>query len=1068
MSDRQRNGFVLLIVVGLLIGSLIVIAGVPGAVKSKKTVLGLDLKGGVELVYQGLPSAQTPKVTPDALQRAVDIMRNRVDQLGVAEPEIQTSGDNQITVGLPNVSDTSRAESEVGTTAQLAFYDWEENVLTPNGKTVASQLQTQDPTATTISQGSGTNGSPGQPGAGSMNLYDAVTLASKQPYNASDSNSRITNEYYMFGAPGSAACEAAAKANNTVPTAGQHCLLNGPDDSREALLSGLPAGVTASDGQILVVPRGTVVLQAIPANFSKPTPIGDPSAEFFVLKDNVALRGSDITNPQQSSDPSSGEPDVTFGFSNKGKSEFQNVTANIARRGDLVSGLGQSLNQHFAVALDNQLITVPYISYKQYPDGINGDQGADISGSFTINTAQDLANELRLGALPINLKLISESQVSATLGKQALHNGLTAGLLGLLVVVVFLIAYYRILGVIATFGLLIYGIYFYALIKLIPITLTLPGIAGLILTIGVAADANIVIFERVKEEIRNGRSIRQGIVTGYKKGLTAIIDANVVTIMTAFILFVLATSDVQGFAFTLGIGTFVSLFTAVMATQAILSTMGNSRMISSPSMLGAGGERRTWKFDFMGASRYFFSMSGVILLVGALAIGGKGLNLGIDFTSGTRITVGLEQSATQQQVTNLLTSEGISNPTVQKVSGDKTLGNNAYQISFKTLPKGGRNEVQTALQNKFGISGSGKNFDYTSVGPTFGRTVANSAVIAIIASLLVIAGYVALRFEWKFAVPVMIALAHDLLITSGVYALTGRQVTTATVAALLTILGYSMYDTIIVFDRIRENVPRMPRAAFSQIVNRSMSEVLTRSIATTSCTLMPIIALLLFGGTAGSTELTDFAFALLVGVASGAYSSIFIASPVLTHWKERESQYRHRRERIEAEFGHVPAYATTAADVEPTQRRSGRAGRLTEPSPEGVSAAEFEQMKRDLDLDLADEDRRGHRTSTLTKRLAHTSAEDGPASGTQRQRPQSGITRRSRRADGGTPRDGSGRAGNGAPQAPQPPPPQPEAQQPPADDVKPAPDVAENEGVAPSQKRPTKPRSRNRRHGRPR
>ena len=184
-------------------------------------------------------------------------------------------------------------------------------------------------------------------------------------------------------------------------------------------------------------------------------------------------------------------------------------------------------------------------------------------------------------------------------------------------------------------------------------------------------------------------------------------------------------------------------------------------------------------------------------------------------------------------------------------------------------------------------------------------------MIAIIASLLVIAAYVALRFEWKFAIPVMIALAHDLLITSGVYALTGRQVTTATVAALLTILGYSMYDTIIVFDRVRENIPRMPRAAFSQIVNRSMSEVLTRSIATTSCTLMPIIALLLFGGTAGSTELTDFAFALLVGVASGAYSSIFIASPVLTHWKERETQYRHRRERIESEFGYVPAYATS-------------------------------------------------------------------------------------------------------------------------------------------------------------
>ena len=218
-----------------------------------------------------------------------------------------------------------------------------------------------------------------------------------------------------------------------------------------------------------------------------------------------------------------------------------------------------------------------------------------------------------------------------------------------------------------------------------------------------------------------------------------------------------------------------------------------------------------------------------------------------------------------------------------------------------------------------------RSFDSTSVGPTFGHTIANSALIAIIASLLVISVYVALRFEWKFAVPVLIALMHDLLITAGVYSLTGREVTTSTVAALLTILGYSLYDTIIVFDRVRENVPRMPRAAFSQIVNRSMSEVLTRSLATTLCTLLPVSALLLFGG----DTLKDFAFALLVGVASGAYSSIFIASPVLTHWKEREPQYRARRQRIEAETGYVPAYAGTGADVEPTVKRPPRPGRVT-------------------------------------------------------------------------------------------------------------------------------------------
>ncbi len=1017
MTDRQRNGFVLLLVLGLILGSLVVIAGIPGAVKSQKTRLGLDLKGGIELVYQGQPTPQTPVVTQDALSRAVDIMRQRVDQLGVAEPEIQTSGGNQISVGLPDVKDTARAEKQVGTTARLEFYDWEANALTLNGKTVASQLQAQDASATQISQGGGSG--PGLVGAGSMSLYNAVKLASKQQGQVSSDNARNGNEYYIFGAPGSAACATTARDQGKAPTPGVHCLLSGPDDNRQDLLSGLPAGVSVSQQgvQELVVPPGTVVLQAADASAAHPTNFSDPSAQFYVLKDHVALFGNDITNPQQSTDQS-GQPDVTFGFTSNGKTAFQKITAAIARRGDLVSGLGQTLDQHFAVALDNKLITVPSIDFKQYPDGIPGDNGADITGGFTIQSAQDLATQLRLGALPIRLKLISESQVSATLGKQALHQGLIAGTAGLLVVAIFLIAFYRILGVIATAALVVYGIYFYALIKLIPITLTLPGIAGLILTIGVAADANIVIFERVKEEIRGGRSIRQGIITGYRKGLTAIIDANVVTIMTAFILFVLATAEVKGFAFTLGIGTIVSLFTAVLATQAILMSMGSSRVISRPSALGAGGKRRTWRFDFMGASRFFFSMSGVILLVGALAIGGKGLNLGIDFTSGTRITTSVTRAATESDVRAVMSAAGASNPQVQKIT-NKALGSDVFQISAKQLQPASVAKVRSTLQSRYGL----RSFDSTSVGPTFGKTVANSAVIAIIASLLVISAYVALRFEWKFAVPVLIALMHDLLITSGVYSLTGREVTSATVAALLTILGYSLYDTIIVFDRVRENVPRMPRAAFSQIVNRSMSEVLTRSIATTSCTLMPIIALLLFGG----STLKDFAFALLIGVASGAYSSIFIASPVLTHWKERESQYRARRHRIEGDLGHVPAYAGGAADVEPVKAGARRTGRLTEPDSETVSAAEFEQMKRDLDLESAGGSRQ---TSTITQAT--------------RTRPKAAPPKP--KSDGG-----AGDSGASA-----------------AEGHVRAPDIPENEGVAPVQKpkRPAKSRSRNRRHGR--
>ncbi|MGI8428263.1 MAG: protein translocase subunit SecD [Solirubrobacteraceae bacterium] len=1072
MSDRKRYGFVLLLVAGLLVASVAVMT-------QFKTRLGLDLRGGVELVYQGQPTPQTPVVTQDALARAVDIMRERVDQLGVTEPAIQTTGGNQIAVDLPDVKDIARAEKQVGTTARLEFYDWEANALTPAGKTVASQLQVQDPPAVLISQAGG--GNPGTPGVGGTSLYGAVTLAAKQPLQVSASNARQGSEYYLFGAPGSAACATAARDQGRKAVPGSHCLLSGPDrgdQAKQDLLSGLPAGVSASEGQMLVVKQGTVVLQAADPSANHTTAFNDPNAQFYVLRDQVSLLGNDITNPQQSTDPGTGTPDVTFSFTSRGKAEFQKVTATIARRGDTVSGLGQKLVQHFAVGLDNKLITVPSIDYTKYSDGINGDNGADITGGFTIQTAQDLATQLRLGALPIALKLISESQVSATLGKQALHQGLIAGLAGLAVVAVFLIAYYRVLGLIATAALLVYALYFYALIKLIPITLTLAGIAGLILTIGVAADANIVIFERVKEEIRAGRSIRQGIITGYRKGLTAIIDANVVTIMTAFILFVLATADVKGFAFTLGIGVIVSLFTAVLATQSILMTMGSSRVISRPSALGAAGKKRAWRFDFMGASKYFFSMSGVILLIGALAVGGRGLNLGIDFTSGTRITLGLVHPASQQQVSAIMGAAHAPNATVQKVTGDKTLGANGFQVSSKQLQPASVPQIRSMLQSRFGIANNGNDFSSTSVGPTFGKTVANSAVIAIIASLLVISVYVALRFEWKFAIPVLIALMHDLLITAGVYALTGREVTTATVAALLTILGYSLYDTIIVFDRVRENIPRMPRAAVSQIVNRSMSEVLTRSIATTSCTLMPVIALLLFGG----STLQDFAFALLIGVASGAYSSIFIASPVLYHWKEREPTYRARRHRIETELGSVPAYAEAGTDIEPARERMRRrAGRITEPEPETVSAAEFEQMKRDIAEEEAEPSRR---TSTLTKRLAHTAESGGsrPADASQAAGGRPPTAGRPGAAGRASDRPGAARRGTAAkpPTAEPPGPADPSAAPPPpapagdSDAVDPgdgfqrAPDVAENEGVAPTQK-PSgagKSRPRNRRHGR--
>ncbi|HTA15275.1 MAG TPA: protein translocase subunit SecD, partial [Solirubrobacteraceae bacterium] len=892
MGDRRRNALVLLIVAGLVIASLAVIV-------KKPTRLGLDLKGGVQLIYQGRATAQA-KVTTESLNRAIDIMRKRVDQLGVAQPEIQRTGSSEIDVALPDVTNAQRAQQQVGKTAQLFFYDWEPNVIGPDGQSAPTEGKVT---------GDGTIGGAGGADSG-LPEYEAVLRAAKRPaiIRKNDTtyeegctpkqvNGCIYGQWYLLDTT-------------------HKKVLKGPEDTEQDLFSDgykAPPGVKT---KVVRVNPGTVLAQAQPivGNEGKVTQASPES--WYVLNDNPVLNGQEIKNPRQSFDNGgSGAPNVTFEFDKKGVGTFKHVTRVIAERGQQTQLPGISkaaAEQHFAVVLDNQLITVPFIDFTANPEGIDPTTGSQISGGFTLTSAQNLADELQSGALPIKLELISQSQVSATLGKTALNQGLIAMIVGFLVVCLFLLAFYRVLGAIAVAGLVIYGIYFFALVKLIPITLTLPGIAGLILTIGIAADANIVIFERVKEEIRGGRSIPAGIATGYRRGFAAIVDANVVTFMTAFILFALATAEVQGFAFTLGIGTLLTLFTAVLATQAALGAMGRSRAVSHPALLGASKRTRKWTFDFMGASRWFFSLSGCILLVGALAIGGRGLNLGIDFKSGTRIQTAFVKPVTENQVQSAMSAAGYPTAEIQKFSS-KGIGGQGFQISLKKLAPEEVQKVKEVLNTKFGSGPSSpgtKNFSNTSIGPTFGQTVAKSAIIAIIASLLVISAYIALRFEWKYAIPVLIALMHDLLITAGVYSLTGREVTTSTVAALLTILGYSLYDTIIVFDRVRENVPRMPRAAFSQIVNRSMSEVLTRSLATSFCTLLPVLALLLFGG----ATLKDFAFALLIGIASGAYSSIFIASPVLTHWKEREGVYRNRRARIVRELGYVPAYATATGE----------------------------------------------------------------------------------------------------------------------------------------------------------
>ncbi|MEV4419758.1 protein translocase subunit SecD [Patulibacter sp. NPDC049589] len=944
MTDRRRQSIILVFVALLVIASVVVLV-------TKPTKKGLDLQGGVQLVYQ-VSAIKGATVDDDAIQRTIDVMQDRINQFGVGEAEIQRSGDDQIVVSLPSISNTEEAQRRVGTTAQLAFYDWEDNVVGAGGR-----IDPTDPQVTGANLGGAGAGGAEINNQVALTQYGAVLRASKlkaQTNPPGTIQTQTRTQYYLVN-------DEKKTVYNPVPAERisdlQADIRNDPIARSFLNAQGQPVGKR----RFVAVPEGYRVIQAannIDAN-GKIIPAGN---RWFIIRDRPGLLGKDIKNAAQGVDSGLGrsnQPNVSFDFTSAGRKLWKKVTRAISERGAEncvpTRGLNRTdqaaaCNQHFTIVLDQQAISSPTIDFQEYPEGIGGNSGSQISGAFTYDQAKSLANLLKSGSLPLRLDVISSQQVSATLGQEALDQALVAGLVGFGIVAIFLIGYYRVLGLIAVGGLAVYTIFFLAIVKLVPIVLTLPGIAGLILTIAVAADANIVIFERVKDEMQDGRSVPRAIKDGYRKGLSAIIDGNVITFLVAFVLFLVATAGPKGFAFNLGIGVLISMFTAVLLTQAVLGILGRSKLMSSPRALGARNRQPIWhRFDFNGAGRWFFALSGVILAIGAIAVGSRGMNFGIDFESGTQIvaTVPEGRKANVDQVRDALRPIGQGDAKIQEVDGGKKL-----QIQTEDLTPAEQGRVNTALQKSLGIQP--KDVSTTSVGPTFGETVAKTAVIAIIASFILIAFVIWFRFGLRYTVPILIAVVHDLLITAGIYALTGAEVTASTVAALLTIIGYSLYDTIIVFDRVRENLKRLPSAAFSQIVNRSMSEVLGRSLITSFSVGLPTLALFIFGG----DTLKDFALAMLVGTISGAYSSVFIAAPVLTEWMERVPAFKARKARlVAANGGTLPPYPekASAKEIDLDAAKKRRAARVTAPDEAGqpVSAAEFNQMVADLGIDEA-------------------------------------------------------------------------------------------------------------------
>ena len=863
----RRNSF---LVLGLLAAALVGVAllAIPGSPIHKSPTLGLDLQGGLEVTLQAVPPPNR-ELTEEDLDRSVEIMRNRVDKLGVSEPEIRTQGDNQIVIQLPGIQDPQAAAEVIGTTAQLELFDLENSLTGPSINIRGEPVE-------------------------ATSLY--ALLAQVQAQAQGDDS----EAYYVVN-----------------PTTRR--VVSGPYASEEDALrrSGgeLPAG-----RRLFAVPEGMALVTCGEGAVVCPGAGGaglPPDRTYYYLFEydppNVPqMTGEDFklsgTRADFDTSPGgAGRPIVTMEFTGAGSEKFEDITRELWTRGNLRN----DIPQHFAIVLDREIRTFPQIdpTDASLSGGIGGGR-AQIQGLESFQEAKEIALVLQTGALPVKFETLDRTDISATLGKDSLAEAWKAAIGGLILVAIFLLIFYRFLGLVAVAGLAIYAAFLYATILLFNVTLTLPGFAGLVLTFGVAADANIVIFERIKEEVRAGRSMRAAIAQGYRKGFATIVDANVVTAITAMVLFAVATASVRGFALMLLIGTLLSLLTAVLATRAILALLGGFGWLENPRVMGTTGEGlpKWLRWDYIGRRRIWFGFSSAVCLVSVIAIAVIGLNFGIDFEGGTQITFRTPQPTNLEQVRQEAADIGQANAVIQG-RGESTEGRyTSFSVRTESLTTAEQNELQQGLASAVDATAFGAK----NVSESFGRQIANNALLAIFVSLLLMVAYISFRFQWKYSVGVLVALAHDLLIAIGIYALTGREVSTATVAALLTILGYSMYDTIIIFDRIRENVPLMRRASMRVIGNVSLWEVIPRSLATTFITLLPVAALYVFGG----DTLKDFAFALLVGIGAGSYSSIFLAAPLLAMLKEREPDFARRRDDLGALEGITTVGGTLAEEIE--------------------------------------------------------------------------------------------------------------------------------------------------------
>lgn len=572
------------------------------------------------------------------------------------------------------------------------------------------------------------------------------------------------------------------------------------------------------------------------------------------------------------------------------------------------------------IVLDGQIQSAPAVQSEITTGEVS------ITGGYTLEEAQSLQTVLESGSLPVSFQYEQSQVVGPTLGQDALKSGVIVALLGLLLVILYLLFFYHGLGVLTAAAMLVFAVLYLGLLATLSafglFSLSLAGVAGIVLTIGMAADSSILVLERFREEIRMGRSVKAASLTGVRHAIETSIDADLVTLVSALTLFFLASASVKGFGLTLALGIICDIVmmlilkaplvrllaphsiskhpgfwgikdsqVAAEAYEELLqdanpdkgaSTEGARR---SPSQILEGLKGRFIKKDinFMGARKVLLSVSAFLVLASIATVGFKGLDFGIEFVGGTSVSFHNTGDITIEQMRDAFTEAGEPDAVVQTTNSDGTEG---FLIRTTSTSAEDAASVATAVANDLNLSTS--SYEVSTIGPDWGAGVIQSSLIAFLVSILLIIVYIAFRFEYKMGLMAVLALIHDLVIVVGVYALFGREITPNTIAALLTILGYSLYDTVVVFHRINDNMKESKvKCTFMSMANHSLNQVFVRTINTTLTSFIPVLGMLLFGG----ETLKDFAFAMAVGLIAGSYSSIAVATPLFSLWKSREPKY---------------------------------------------------------------------------------------------------------------------------------------------------------------------------------